>query len=146
MENRSPAYFRARLALIERLMRENPDTGDKNNVFILLRNGVIPQKALSGKTEEAAVKEQMARGNYSNAPLSFSELCRWDTWFALHPEKVAGTQRVTTSFEFPVTIKGTKEDIIHVLTPVVSEEKVRRVRLAKAKARAKLKLLELMKL
>ena len=146
MEKHSPAYFRARIALIDRFLSEIPNTGEKNNAFVLLRNGIISRKVLSGKPEEAAVKEQMEKGNYPNSPLTFFEMCRWNTWFAMHPEKVAGKELVTTSFEFPVTIKGTKEEIINVLTPIVSGDKLQRIRVVKVKAKAKLKLLELMKL
>ncbi len=146
MEKHSPAYYRARLELISELIRTTPDDGSKNNAQVLLRNGIILPALLHGKTEKTVIEEQMKAIRFSNAPLSFSELCRWNTWFAMHPEKVAGTEVITTSFEFPVTIKGTKEDIINVLTPVVSEDNIRRVRLVKAKAMAKLKLLELTKL
>ncbi len=118
METKTPAYFKARIALIEELLNTTPDTGEKNNNHVLLRNGIIPAALLSGKSEYAAVLQKMNNGNFSDAPLSFFELCRWNTWFALHPDKVAGTEIITTSYEFPITIKGSKEDIINVLTPI----------------------------
>jgi len=143
------AYYRARLALIDNFIKVVPDNGQKNNDHVLLRNGLMPASLLHGKTEYEAVKLQQSKGAYSNNPLTFTELCRWNTWFSMHPEKVAGKEIVTTSREFPITIKGTKEDIILVLTPVISKElsdkKKLRIRIAKAKAKAKLKLLELQK-
>ena len=148
MKEKKPAYFRARIALISELLDSIPDTGEKNNNHVLLRNGMLPVELLHGKTEEAAVQHRMETGHFSNTPLSFSELCRWDTWFARHPEKVAGIEVVTTSLEFPITIKGTSSDIIKVLTPDSLKNdsaRLKRIRIVNAKAKAKLKLLELMK-
>jgi hypothetical protein len=47
--------------------------------------------------------------DYSTDPLSFSELCTFNTWFTMYPEKVCGTEEITTSREFPITIKGDME-------------------------------------
>jgi hypothetical protein len=33
----------------------------------------------------------------------------------LYPEKVCGKEVVTTSIEFPITIKGSKEDILNTI-------------------------------
>ena len=149
MKGKTPAYFRARIALISELLDSTPDTGEKNNNYVLLRNGMLPVELLHGKTEEEAVQHRMETGHFSNTPLSFSELCRWDTWFARQPEKVAGIEVVTTSLEFPISIKGTSSDIIKTLTPdPLKNDSVRlkRIRIVNAKAKSKLKLLELLKI
>jgi hypothetical protein len=37
-----------------------------------------------------------------------------DNWFKQHPEKIAGVEYETTSFFFPIMVKGTKEDVLRV--------------------------------
>ena len=83
----------------------------------------------------------------SNSPLSFTEITAFNTWFAMHPEKIAGKELLTTSREFPITIKGTKEDIINCISKDRSHtDNEKRIRIAKAKALAKLKILRLLQL
>ena len=114
----SPAYYRARIDLFKKLIEQIPDDRKTvNNNNVLLRNGLIPAAVLNGKTEQQAVDEMLATGNHSNEPLTLTEKSTWNTWFAMHPEKQAGTEVVTTSVHFPITIKGTEQDIIDVLTP-----------------------------
>ena len=153
----SPAYYRARIDLIRKLIEEIPDDRKTvNNNNVLLRNGLIPAAVLNGKTEQQAVDEMLATGNYSNELLTLTEKSTWNTWFSMHPEKQAGTEVVTTSVQFPITLKGTEPEIIDVLTPeVISKEaikpkkteedteKQKRIRIAKVKAKAKQKILEL---
>ena len=43
-------------------------------------------------------------------PLDLLESMTLDTWFYQHPDKVCGKEMLTTSREFPLTIKGTRED------------------------------------
>jgi len=62
---------------------------------------------------EALIEKRVDR--FESTPLDFAELTRWDTWFWLHPEKVAGVEQTTTSPQFPLTVKGTKEDIIRTI-------------------------------
>lgn len=64
----------------------------------------------------------------------------------MHPGKIAGKEYLTTSREFPVTIKGTQEDIISTIKAGMQSntDKEKRIRIAKAKAAAKLKLLKMM--
>jgi SNF2 family DNA or RNA helicase len=72
--------------------------------------------------DQARFEELIQRhlGRQEAGPLAFEELTRWDTWFWLHPEKVAGTEQTTTSQQFPLTIKGTKEDIIRTIQAGIS--------------------------
>ena len=65
-------------------------------------------------SETERVRQVQASRAFSDVPLDFLELTRFNSWFALHPEKVAGKEVVSTSREFPITIKGTKEDILRV--------------------------------
>ncbi len=84
---------------------------EKGNDIVLLRNGVFPEKF----NEEGLIRQKLAEKTYSNEALTFSELTRFNTWFAMHPEKVCGKEIVTTSIEFPITIKGSREDIINTI-------------------------------
>jgi hypothetical protein len=64
----------------------------------------------------------------------------------LHPEKIAGTETITTSINFPLTIKGTKDDIENTIAKGLQDDKQKRIRIVQAKATAKLKLLQLVEL
>ena len=95
----SPTYLRARRDLI----REKLTTATDMQAA-LLRNGVYyDNKSIEQKAKSKA---------YPTAPLSFTELCTFNTWFMLHPEKVCGQEVVTSSKEFPVTIQGDKSIIL----------------------------------
>lgn len=48
-----------------------------------------------------------------DAPLSFLELHQLSTWFSLHPDKIAGVEKPTSSREFPVTVKLPKGESLH---------------------------------
>lgn len=99
MQAVSPTYLRARLDLI----RENL-TGASDMQAALLRNGVY--------YDQKAIEEKVKSKPYPQTPLSFTELCTFNTWFVLHPEKVCGQEVITTSKEFPVTIQGDKAKIL----------------------------------
>jgi hypothetical protein len=71
----------------------------------ILRNGVFPKD----RDEKGLVEVYARQKDYSTEPLSFSELCTFNTWFTMYPEKVCGTEEITTSREFPITIKGDME-------------------------------------
>ena len=101
MQAASPTYLRARMDLI----REKLSISDVNDMqTALLRNGVF---------YDAKQIEQKAKASiYPSTHLSFTELCTFNTWFVLHPEKVCGQEVITTSKEFPVTIQGDKSKIL----------------------------------
>ncbi|MFY8069507.1 MAG: hypothetical protein ACOVMG_05370, partial [Flavobacterium sp.] len=46
--------------------------------------------------------------------MNFVEITSNDNWFKRHPEKIAGVEYETTSFYFPIMVKGTKEDVLRV--------------------------------
>ena len=104
MDTTSPKYLRARIDMIRDVLSK-VDAKDFNTS--LLRNGVYPKD----RDEESIVTVYMKQKDYSNEPLSFSELCTFNTWFAWHSEKVCGKEEYTSSREFPITIKGTEFNI-----------------------------------
>lgn len=110
--NGSPSYYRARIEVIQDLISSlDVNRMEKGNDIVLLRNGVFPQKF----SEEKLIREKLSDKSFSNEALTFSELTRFNTLFSMYPEKVCGKEVVTTSIEFPITIKGTKEDILNTI-------------------------------
>ncbi len=99
MHNVSPTYLRARLDLIREKLTTATDIQ-----AALLRNGVY--------YDNMSIEQKAKSKAYPTAPLSFTELCTFNTWFVLHPEKVCGQEVVTSSKEFPVTIQGDKSKIL----------------------------------
>lgn len=99
MQAVSPRYLRARMDLI----RENLLVVSDMQAA-LLRNGVF--------YDQKAIEQKAKSKQYPQTPLSFTELCTFNTWFVLHPEKVCGQEVITTSKEFPVTIQGDKSKIL----------------------------------
>lgn len=82
--------------------------------------------------------------------MNFVEITSNDNWFKRHPEKIAGVEYETTSFYFPIMVKGTKEDVLRVTgmnaIPKPSPSHPQAIQLAKAKAKAiqiRLKLLKI---
>ena len=88
------------------LIRENLSIANDMQAA-LLRNGVF--------YDQKAIEEKANSKPYPQAPLSFTELCTFNTWFVLHPEKVCGQEVITTSKEFPVTIQGEKAQILSTI-------------------------------
>ncbi|MBN1416504.1 MAG: hypothetical protein JW973_15475 [Bacteroidales bacterium] len=110
--NRTPSYYRARIEVIRELISTvEVDRLEKGNDIILLRNGIFQESF----KEEELIRKKLAEKTFSNDALIFSELTRFNTWFAMHPEKVCGKEIVTTSIEFPITIKGSREDIMNTI-------------------------------
>jgi len=140
----TPAFYRARVLAIEGLIKEIPVSDEKNNNRVLLRNGFVPGELL--EKFEKAVLAQLEGQKQNTGQLSFTELCSFNTWFAMHPEKIAGIEYVTSSREFPIMIKGTKDDIVQVVSNGLQGNQDKRIRVAKAQAAAKLKLLGIIKL
>ena len=67
--------------------------------------------------------------------LNFVEITSNDNWFKKHPEKIAGEEYETTSFYFPIMVKGTKDDVLRV-TGMNKNNDMKKLALAKAKAKA----------
>lgn len=62
---------------------------------------------------------------------NFLKITSNDNWFKQHPEKIAGVEYETTSFYFPIMVKGTKEDVLRVTG--MSEDKLQTNILSKSK-------------
>ena len=101
-ENKSPSYYRAR---IEALRDNDFDLDDLDRKK--LGNGFIPEKI----KEEFEREVNRLQPNQKNTKLDFTELTSFSTWFNIHPEKIAGIEKGTTSRTFPVKTKGTRKDI-----------------------------------
>ena len=149
MNGRTPSYYRARLDTFRQfIFKELPghtshDTGQKNSPLELLKQGFVHPDLK--ERFESRIKSYPKLGiELSDAPLTFTENCSFNTWFAMHPEKVAGVETITSSINFPITIKGTKEDIVAIISKGLHEDKQNRIRITKVKANAKLKLLRLL--
>ncbi|MCX8486224.1 MAG: hypothetical protein ORN53_03435 [Crocinitomicaceae bacterium] len=99
MHKVSPTYLRARMDLIREKL-----AGADDMQAALLRNGVY--------YNQKAIEQKAKSKQYPQTPLSFTELCTFNTWFVLHPEKVCGIEKTTSSKEFPVTIQGDKSKIM----------------------------------
>ncbi|CAN0059536.1 unnamed protein product, partial [Chrysoparadoxa australica] len=105
-----PKWLRARIAALNTL-RSNlakelkPKPGNKviAHNLKLLSNGVFPIHL----DEKKLINEHL--NSTEETPLRFSELCSYSTYFELHPHKVCGTQEFTSSRDFPVIIKGTRD-------------------------------------
>jgi hypothetical protein len=110
--NRAPSYYRARIEVIGELISTlDVNRTEKGNDIVLLRNGVFPEKF----NENELIRKNLAEKTFSNEPLTFFELSRFNTWFTMYPEKVCGKEIITTSIEFPITIKGSREDIMNTI-------------------------------
>ena len=99
MDTSSPMYLRARIDMIRDVLSKS-DAKDFH--VALLRNGVFPKD----RDEKGLVEIYAKQKDYSNERLSLTELCTFNTWFNLNPEKVCGQEVVTGSRDFPLTIKG----------------------------------------
>lgn len=145
---RDATHWRARLDAIEQIIIEEKggDRSEKNNFSVLLRNGIVPPE-LKDRFDEAYRQHLEAWVQSGNEhPLSFSEITRFNTWFLIHPEKIAGKETITTSREFPISVKGSETDILKTVNRTIQPKpNSSRARIARAKAEAKLKLLNLLK-
>ena len=149
MNGRTPAYYRARLDTFRHFISEElpghtvHDTGLKNSPLELLKQGFV-HPDIQERFESRIDSFQKLGLKVSDAPLTFVEKCSFNTWFAMYPEKVAGKELVTSSINFPITIKGTKEDVINILSNGLQNDKQKRIRIAIVRAAVKLKFLKLL--
>ena len=102
-----PEYYRARIQLMRDLQTTLGKSESEAQRLNLVRNGVFVPK----NEEDEAINRYLKENQYPPDPLSFSELCTYNTWFQIHPEKVCGEEVVTSSRDFPITIKGNRETI-----------------------------------
>jgi len=106
----TPACLRARISAINKLLEELPNDSAERN---LIRNGVIPEK-LENKFKTLVDFEYKLTFSL-NEPLTFREITSFNNWFVLHPKKICGKEIISSSRDFPVTIKGNKDDVIKTI-------------------------------
>jgi hypothetical protein len=141
------SYYRARLEVIEDLYKSlNTNRDQKNPERVIVRNGVFPERF----SEKELVQKKLTNINIPGHALTFEEITRFNNWFAMHPEKVAGKEVITSSREFPVSIVGTKEDIVKTVKVKSRKSKGKsdsdfqfQLELKRKTAKAKLKLLHI---
>lgn len=77
----------------------------------------------------------------------FINITSADHWFKKHPEKIAGVEFESTSFMFPIQVKGDRSDVERVINTTLNKQVTKssgtnKLQVAKAKAKAlKLQLL-----
>ena len=102
----SPAKCRSRIRALRAWISACPPDkpGEKGSNKKLLLYGVVPE----GFDLDGWMKDDM--DSDESKPLNLVEGMTLDTWFYQHPDKVCGREMLTSSREFPLTIKGTRED------------------------------------
>lgn len=99
---KSNAYYRARIQTFNEHIQSATNQEKK-----WLQNGFVQE---SDKDDfEMWINGRVH--NQSNEPLTFTELTTYNTWYAMHPEKIAGKMQGGTSMFFPVVVKGTRQDV-----------------------------------
>jgi hypothetical protein len=74
----------------------------------------------------------------------FVKITSGNHWFEKHPEKIGGVEIETTSYMFPIQIKGTKEDVLRITgMSDPDNSKSKKIKIARARAKAILMQLEL---
>jgi len=107
--------YRARIKLIETFANGVPDEKNRR----LFRNGFIPERYQSEFSKSLSV----GTDGISKEPLSFAEITSYSTWFAMHPEKMAGYEKEASSIQFPVKLIGNRKDIEAMIAKVFPDEK-----------------------
>jgi hypothetical protein len=119
-EHITPSWLRARTTAIRKLIEELPTDRDETNPDrTLIRNGLIPESQQKRFNELLDYEYKLTFA--LNEPLTFTEITSFNTWFAMHPEKICGKEVVTTSVQFPISVKGTKENIINTIKEGLNE-------------------------
>ena len=116
---KSPEYYRARIDVFRQLQTRLSKSAEDNMNLVLVRSGVFPP----GDDESKAIAEYLRQNQYPDTPLSFTELCTYNTWFQMHPDKVCGTEKITSSREFPVTIRGDRQTIEDTIGRFLPQQK-----------------------
>lgn len=140
----SNTYIRQRSRAIQefQIPEKDFDTKEVNRLKKQLRWGFVNEKI---KPEFDAFAKAIPINQ--KGELWLKELAAHSSWFLLHPEKMAGKEVATTSFMFPVTIKGTKQDVLQAIDRTLKgkqpnkDKKLKLLRLRARAARARLTLL-----
>lgn len=102
MDKLDPKYQRARVFMLRDILSK---VDPKAQHAALMRNGVFPPD----RDEKAMVAVYLKDREFASEPLSFTEQCTFNTWFSMHPEKICGVEKLSTSREFPLTIEGDRK-------------------------------------
>lgn len=128
MSERTPKYYRARIILIrqliDRLNSELKQVEGKEHKQLdieirALRSGFIPARF----NEEKEIKQILSDQQLLDTPLSLKELTSYSTYFAMHPQNIAGTWKMTSSRAFPLTVKGSREDVERTIRTQLNNSK-----------------------
>lgn len=113
VEKQSNAYYRARIAAIQKLQDSNP------SIKKFLQNGFVPADR---KNSFEKFIEDYIVNHVDNSPLTFTEQMTYNTWYEQHPEKVAGTMVEGSSLYFPVVVRGNKSDVEAMFKAALKEQ------------------------
>ena len=128
MVKASPKYYRARIEAL-RTSNGNIEVDENRKYF---RNGFVPES----EKERFENKIKSFEQNHNNTPLTFAEITSYSTWFAMHPEKMAGKEEATSSRTFPVKLKGKKNDIEQMFDKIFSKKQIKTSKEQEAQAMA----------
>jgi hypothetical protein len=104
MDKLSPKYQRARVFMLRDILSK---VDPKAQHTALMRSGVFPPD----RDENAMVEVYLKNREFPSEPLSFTELCTFNSWFSMHPEKICGVEKLSSSREFPITIEGDRKSV-----------------------------------
>jgi len=116
MELIVPQHSRARIAALNHLRADFNEelktaAGQRRKELEIqiaqVRNGVFPEGFDADGMILLVEKDQ----DFSNAPLSTTELMTYGTYFDIHPQKICGQEVLSSSRDFPVSISGTRKDV-----------------------------------
>lgn len=111
-----PEFLRARIAGLHHLREQYTlqlrEAGPVERAMLerdiaILRNGVYPDDVDADSVELMLMKDR----DFSDAPLTTTELMTFNTYFELYPWKIGGYQTISSSRDFPVTVQGTRADV-----------------------------------
>jgi hypothetical protein len=138
----TPQTVRAWLATLPALLsllKADPASAQKGSAYsVLLSYGVLREGSVA---ESDGQRLSVDAATMPAGPLTFTEKTSYNAWFLLHPKKVCGEQKLTSSREFPVTIVGQRADIERAIWATTRAKKQatltveQRMKTAKAKMR-----------
>jgi hypothetical protein len=114
MDILEPKYQRARVFMLRDILSK---VDPKAQHAALMRNGVFPPD----RDEKAMVAMYLKEREFPTEPLSFKEQCTFNTWFSMHPDKICGTEKLSSSREFPITIEGDRQKIEQTIGHALGE-------------------------
>ncbi len=109
---KSNAYFLSRIQTFNYFIGNMEATREKNSPRELLKVGYVDESIREQVNDEIITNQKFIS---DTEKLTFTDLTTFNTWFVMHPEKVAGKEIVTTSMNFPLKIVGDKDLIIKTI-------------------------------